>query len=184
MKAVYEALTGTEVAKLIVRQTANLVSGIPGLNSRLVTFPKIKATVTIRIEAFERESIERNELMEFTEKAIAEGLEALSPVIHTEEHESVVDETEHPPDQIREAIDLPTMQPQRLENGQIVDGNPGPVEDNLSNIVGPENENSPLGPHRGRVIEQPPLVDREQKEVGPKLKGDAAATTFRVRKPA
>ena len=184
MKAVYEALNGSEVAKLIVRQTADMVSHIPGFNSRLTTFPKLKVTVTIQVESWERDTIERNELMEFAERAVEEGLEPLAPITDVQQLQSVIDETEHPPDQLREAIGAPGVQPRRLENGQIVDAHPLPLKENLSNII-PEGAESPLGQHGGRVIQQPPFSDRAKQgatEIAPKLKGDGVSH-FRVRDP-
>ena len=185
-QSVYEALSGSECAKLAVRAFANMVAGIPGFNSRLVTFPKLKLTVSIQVEAWERETVERNELLEFTEKAIADGIEHVSMDTHIENFSQVIDETEHPPNELREAIGLPTVHPRRTEQGGIVDAVSLPAGENLSNIVSAEVE-SPLGPHGGRVIEQAPMTDRAKTgtltEPTPKLKGDNGVTHFRIRNP-
>jgi hypothetical protein len=184
VKAVYESLTGSEVSKLVVRATADLVKRIPRFNSRLVTFPKLKLTVTVRVEAWERDSIEKSDLMEFTERVIEDGIERVSMHSHVDEFQTVIDEDQHPPDEIREAIGVEGIQPRRLDNGQIVDANPLPAGENLSNIV-KEGDESPLGRHGGRVIEQAPMTDRAKagtlKEAQP-LKGEGQAH-FRIRNP-
>ena len=58
----YQALTGIEVATAGAKLATNLMLSIPGMNSRLTTFPRVKLTVTVRIEAYDRHPVELTDM--------------------------------------------------------------------------------------------------------------------------
>jgi hypothetical protein len=179
----YEALTGSECAKLAVRGMANLVQSIQGFNSRLITFPKLKMTISITVESWERETIEKSELLEFTERMFEDNPELLAQQTHTEGFQSVIDEAENPPDKLREMIGSPSVHPVRQANGEMRFPNPLPAsEDDLSTVV-TAGEDSPIGPHGGRVIQQEPLSDRGMPRSNEKLRADPGVSHFKVRRP-
>ena len=157
---------------------------IPGMNSRLTTFPMARVTISVKIECFDRQPAEAVDTDELIERMVAEQIAAgentelvsLGETTHT----AVIDEGESSTDEIRREVGLPVTRPTLLDSGQIVDkaveADPLPAKENLSNI-------KPFGLNVGRVIDQESVGLGGASPVREKLKGDASATHFRVRNP-
>ncbi len=184
MQRTYTALTGVELATAIAKKATNLALSIPGLNSRLTTFPMARVTISVKLECFDRQPAEAVDTDELIERMVAEQMAAgentelvsLGQTTHT----AVIDEGETSTDEIRRSADLPVTRPELLPSGQIVDKviepDPLPAKDNLTNI-------QDFGLTRGRVIDQSSVGLDGASPIREKLKGDASATHFRVRQP-
>ena len=192
----YLALTGEEALRALLQLTQRLAKDIPGFNSRLVTFPRLKIAVTLRIESFDREPREVSDIDDLIEKLVLEGVD---PAFEGEtvEYQGSIDEEGQSPDALRRAAGLQTTKPTINEiTRQITDApaDPLPAGENLDNVQQfgkPGGATLADGTHysgRGRVMELEtvgltPGGDVGSNPIREKLKGDGNSTHFRVRKP-
>ena len=194
----YQALTGVEVATAIAKKATSLALSIPGLNSRMVTFPRVKVTISVRIEAFDRQPMEVSDMDDLIEQLVADGVEQAYEG-ETGEFQAVIDEDSQAADTIRRKSGLIVTKPTLNETtGQITDSpaDPLPAGENLGNVTQfgkPGGATLADGTHysgRGRVIEQEtvgltPSGDVGSNPIREKLKGPAVSggNHFRVRRP-
>jgi len=184
----YSPLTGADVATAIAKKATALALSIPGLNSRLVTFPRVKVTITVRVEAFDRGPAEITSMDDLIDKLVAEGTEEAFPA-ESAEFEAIIDETAESPDKIRLGAGIAITRPKLIEGtNQIVDeAVPLPAGENLDNIVqfgmlGAELADGTTYSGRGRVIENETVGLSGASPVGPKFKGPEQRH-FRIREP-
>lgn len=196
MQRVYTALNGIEAATAIAKLATNLALSIPGMNSRLATFPRIKATVTVRIEAYDRQPVEVSDMDDLIERMVLEGTEEAYET-EVAEFSATLDEDTQAPDAIRKGAGLQVTKPTLNEvTHQITDApaDPLPAGDFLGNVVQfgkPGGATLADGTHysgRGRVMENETVGltsngDVGGNPIGPKLKGDPNSSHFRVRRP-
>jgi hypothetical protein len=192
----YMALTGIEVATAGAKLATNLMLSIPGMNSRLTTFPRVKLTVTVRIEAFDREPVEVTDMNDLIERLVLEGAEQAYEG-ETAEYSATLDEETQSADSIRKGAGLVVTKPTLNEiTRQITDApaDPLPAGENLGNVQQfgkPGGATLADGTHysgRGRVIENETVGLTSTGDVGAnpireKLKGSPDSTHFRVRTP-
>jgi hypothetical protein len=166
------------------------------MSSRLTTFPRIKATVTVRIEAYDREPVEVTDMDDLIERMVLEG-SAPAYEGETREYSATLDEDEQAADAIRKGAGLVVTKPTLNElTRQITDApaEPLPAGENLGNVVqfgkpgGAILADGTQYSGRGRVIEQETVGLTSSGDVGSnpireKLKGDGNASHFRVRPP-
>ena len=184
MQRTYSALTGEEIAVAVAKKAVELTRQIPGLNSRLTVYPMARITITVKIEAFDRQPAEITDTDDLIERLVAEQIAAGEPTglvsLGQTEHVGVIDEGDSSTDEIRRDVGLPVTRPTLLDSGQIVDkvGEPDPLpaKENLSNI-------KPFGLNTGRVIDQETVGLGGASPIREKLKGDSSASHFRVRQP-
>lgn len=194
VRKTYEALNGIELAAAIAKSTTRLALTIPGLNSRLTTFPRVQVEITIRVKAYDRAESMVTDMDEFIERLVEEGIDPVgAEPARDETYRVQIDETTSSADAIRRDSDLVVTKPVPLPDGRIVEvpeeANPLPAGDNLDNIVqfgapgmpAPGTDTAYSG--KGRVIDlaNSGRLDVSQDTIRPKLKGDPAATHFRVR---
>ncbi len=188
MVRTYSALTGADVTTAIAKKATALALSIPGLNSRLVTFPRVKVTITVRVEAFERQPAEVTDMDDLIDQLVADGTQEAYPA-ESGEFEAVIDESRESPDRIRAGAGIPVTRPKLIEGtNQIVDQpDPLPAGENLDNIVqfgmpGAALADGTTYSGKGRVIEQETVGLSGASPVGPKLKGPEQRH-FRIRQP-
>jgi hypothetical protein len=198
VKKVYEALNGMELATAIARATTRLALTIPGLNSRLNTFPMAQVEITIRLKVYDRAEVVITEMDEFIERLVAEGIESDTMpmnLVRDETHTLKLNEGDTSADAIRRSAGIPVNRPVPTPDGRIVDvpdgePNPLPAGENMDNIVQFGAPGLPMPgtagavtSGKGRVIDlsDSGRLDASQEQIRPKLKGDPGASHFRVR---
>lgn len=195
MQRTYNALNGEEALRALLQLAQRLAKDIPGFNSRLVTFPRLKISLTVRIEAFDREPREVSDVDDLIEKLVLEGVEP-SFKGDTAEYEAEIDEGSQSADSIRKHAGLQVTKPTLNEvTKQITDApDPLPAGENLDNVTQfgkPGGATLADGTHysgRGRVMELEtvgltPGGDVGSNPIREKLKGDPNSTHFKVRRP-
>jgi hypothetical protein len=196
MQRTYTALNGQEAATAIAKKATQLALSIPGMNSRLTTFPRLKVTITVRVEAYGREPVEVTDMDDLIEKLVDEGMEPAYEA-GISDYEAMIDEDIESADAIRRGSGQQTFKPGLDDRtGKIVDvpAEPLPAGENLSNVQQfgkPGGAVLADGTHysgRGRVIENETVGLTSTGDVGSnpitqKLTGGSAATSFRIRRP-
>jgi hypothetical protein len=183
----YNALTGYEALKVWSEILTKHLAGVPGMSSRLVTFPRVRITSTIRVECFDREPVEVTNVDELVEELVKDNLDSLFKVQDTSTTFEM-DETKQSADSLRQTGGLAVTRPKLMEGGQIVDvPDPLPAGENLSNIVqfgmpGATLQDGTVYSGKGLVIEQESVGLTGANPVGPKLMG-TEQRHFRVRRP-
>ncbi len=194
----YNALTGVELLTALAKSVTQLAMTIPGLNSRLVTFPKVEVEVTIRLRAYDRSEVTVESMDTFIDRLVAEGIDQVSDDPARDEIYSVkIDETSTSADAIRRGAGIAVTRPVPLTDGRIVEvadetANPLPAGENLDNIVQFGAPGAPVpgtdtpGSGRGRVIDLQNTgnINVPSEVIRPKLKGDSQASHFRIRQPS
>jgi hypothetical protein len=190
------ALTGKEAAAAIAKLAVDLALSIPGFNSRLTTFPRLRGTVTVTVEAYDREPVSASSLYDLIDQRVASGEEEAFEGEVTE-YSATLDEDTQPADAIRKRTGLTVTKPTlNTQTGQITDApaDPLPAGENLDNVQQfgkPGGATLADGTHysgRGRVMELETVGLTSSGDVGSnpireKLKGDGNATHFKVRRP-
>jgi hypothetical protein len=195
MKAVYNALSGPEVVAAIIKSVTKLALTIPGMSSRVVTFPRVLVDINIRVRAFDRAEVTAEAFDELIDKLVAEGIEEVAETLALDERRHVtIDEAQASADQIRRESDLAVTRPSPQTDGRVVDlpvENPAlPEKENLSNIrqFGAPGTPAPgtgtVYSGKGRVIEQESVgLNGSPDVIRPKLVGDPGVSHFRIRPP-
>ncbi len=193
MKAVYAALPGPEVVAILTKRVVAALLQIPGMSSRVVTFPKVEAEIQIRVKCYDRAQQTVESFDELIESLVDQGIEHIGPAPVLDETVTVnLNEGAESVDSMRRGADLAVTRPKLDEKtNKIVDMpvDPLPAGEHFDNVTqfGAPNfalpgTNGEQVSGRGRVIEQE-STSVTQSVPRDKLKGDPNMSHFRVRRP-
>lgn len=191
MRAVYTALPGPEVVSILAKRVVAKLLEVPGMNSRVVTFPRIEADIEIKIRCYDRGEVKVESFEELVESLVEQGIEVIGPDPVAEYTVNVnLSEGTETVDSMRRGAELPVTRPKVDEKtGKIVDMpvDPLPAGESFENVrqfgapgFPMPGTNEPVS-GRGRVIEQE-STSVTQSVPRDKLKGDPGASHFRVRR--